>query len=64
MVYVDSEEIRWLPYVKSWAETMANILVDELKEYTVSLFEYAVDKGFVFIKKNCDYAIHQVIRCL
>lgn len=63
MVYVDAEEIRWLPYVKSWAETMSSILGDEMKEFVVGLFEYAVDKGLTFIRKNCDYAIHQVMGC-
>ncbi|XP_060520964.1 dynein axonemal heavy chain 6 [Cylas formicarius] len=60
MVYVDPDELKWLPYVKSWVKTIDDkILNDELKEFVLSLFEF-VEPGFNFIKKNCDYSIHQV----
>ncbi|KAG5888365.1 hypothetical protein JTB14_033502 [Gonioctena quinquepunctata] len=61
MVYVDSEELKWLPYVRSWiAKINENILSNEMKEFLTSLFEHAVENGFIFIKKNCTYSIHQV----
>lgn len=60
MVYVDSEEIKWMPYVKSWAERIKEKLAPDMIELLLSLFELAVEKGFIYIKKNCDYAIHQV----
>ncbi|XP_076263714.1 dynein heavy chain at 16F [Rhynchophorus ferrugineus] len=61
MVYVDSEDIKWLPYVKSWIKTISDtILNDEYKEFLLSLFSTYVQDGFDFIKKNCTYAIHQV----
>ncbi|KAJ8943600.1 hypothetical protein NQ318_006602 [Aromia moschata] len=61
MVYVDSEEIKWLPYVKSWVARMKESIINsEMKQFLLSLFEYAVENGFLFVKKNCDYSIHQV----
>ncbi|KAF5287317.1 hypothetical protein FQR65_LT02190 [Abscondita terminalis] len=61
MVYVDPEEIKWIPYTKSWAARVnENILNDEMKEYVLTLFEHAVENGFAFIKKNCGSSIGQV----
>lgn len=61
MVYVDSEELKWLPYVKSWLDKFNETLLNqEMKEFMLTLFEYAVENGFVFLKKNCEYSIHQV----
>ncbi|XP_023013028.2 dynein heavy chain at 16F isoform X2 [Leptinotarsa decemlineata] len=61
MVYVDSEELKWLPYVKSWvAKLNENLLNQEMKEFMITLFEHAVENGFIFLKKHCSYSIHQV----
>ncbi|XP_031357040.1 dynein heavy chain 6, axonemal isoform X2 [Photinus pyralis] len=61
MVYVDPDELKWLPYVKSWAVTLSErFLNQEMKEYVVSLFEYAVEHGLVFMKRYCQHSIHQV----
>lgn len=61
MVYVDSEELKWLPYVKSWLNTInENLLNDESKEFLLELFKSYVQDGLDFVKKNCVYAIHQV----
>ncbi|KAJ8983473.1 hypothetical protein NQ317_014931 [Molorchus minor] len=63
MVYVDSEEIKWLPYVKSWLARLKDSLISpDMKEFLISLFEYSVEAGFVFLKKNCEYSIHQSAR--
>lgn len=62
MVYVDSEELKWMPYVKSWINKMATTILNaEMKEYMLSLFEAYVENGFKFMAKNCSYSIHQVI---
>lgn len=62
MVYVDPEEIRWFAYVKSWIGRLnPNLVSDELKEFLQSLFDTYVEQAFAFIKKNCTYAIYQVI---
>ncbi|ERL87542.1 hypothetical protein D910_04933 [Dendroctonus ponderosae] len=61
MVFVDSEELKWMPYVKSWINTISDSLLnEELKEFLTSLFATYVQDGFDFVKKNCIYAIHQV----
>nr|CAI5844200.1 unnamed protein product [Callosobruchus analis] len=61
MVYVDSEELKWLPYVKTWLQKLSENLVNqEMKDFMLSLFEYAVENGFIFLKKNCQFSIHQV----
>lgn len=61
MVYVDADELKWLPYVKSWVTKFEDrILNEELKQFIIELFEWAVENGLNFIRRNCDYAIHQV----
>lgn len=61
MVYVDPDELKWLPYVKSWAARVNEKLMNpEMKEFMISLFEHAVEDGFIFMKKQCQYSIHQV----
>ncbi|RZC39366.1 dynein heavy chain 6, axonemal, partial [Asbolus verrucosus] len=61
MVYIDPDDIGWFPYAKSWVQRLDdNLLSAEMKEFMVSLFEHAVDAGLVYIKKNCEYSIHQV----
>ncbi|CAH1180440.1 unnamed protein product [Phaedon cochleariae] len=61
MVYVDSEELKWMPYVQSWiAGIKESILSQEMKEFISGLFELAVENGLTFLKKNCQYSIHQV----
>ncbi|KAK5640059.1 hypothetical protein RI129_010870 [Pyrocoelia pectoralis] len=61
MVYIDPDELKWLPYVKSWSATLnERFLNQEMKEYVVGLFEYAVENGLVFMKRNCQHSIHQV----
>ncbi|XP_069668946.1 dynein axonemal heavy chain 6 isoform X3 [Periplaneta americana] len=60
MVYIDPDEIKWLPYVKSWLAKLDITLPEDGRSYIEDLFSTYVEEGFVFIKKNCDYAIHQV----
>lgn len=61
MVYIDPEELKWLPYVKSWLARLSEKLIPaDLKDFVLSLFEYAVENGFVFIKKQCQFSINQV----
>ncbi|KAF2878695.1 hypothetical protein ILUMI_27474 [Ignelater luminosus] len=61
MVYVDPDDLKWFPYVKSWiAKVNEKLINSEMKEFLISLFEHAVENGFIFIKKQCQYSIHQV----
>lgn len=63
MVYVDPDELKWLPYVKTWLQLFdENILIPEMKDFVLSLFEAFVEDGFVFLKRRGEYAyfINQV----
>lgn len=63
MVYIDAEELKWFPYVKSWADKLPDKysnLKDELFVYLIDLFEAKVENGLTYVRKYCDYAIHQV----
>ncbi|KAK4872624.1 hypothetical protein RN001_014653 [Aquatica leii] len=61
MVYVDPDELKWMPYVKSWlARVNEKYLLPEMKENVLILFEHSVENGFVFMKRNCQHAIAQV----
>ncbi|KAF5272727.1 hypothetical protein FQA39_LY07754 [Lamprigera yunnana] len=61
MVYVDAEELKWFPYVRSWMNRLDETYLSlESKDYVIKLFEYAVEDGFSFIKRNCQHSIHQV----
>ncbi|XP_050519336.1 dynein axonemal heavy chain 6 [Diabrotica virgifera virgifera] len=61
MVYVDSEEIKWFPYVKSWMANFSEALLSqEMKEFMLELFDHAVENGFMYVKKHSHYSIHQV----
>lgn len=65
MVYVDSEEIKYLPFVRSWLQKFdENLLIPEMNEFLLSLFETYVEDGFTFIKKRGTFAIHQVINIM
>ena len=60
MVYVDSEELRWMPYVKTFMAENGGRLKEETKEYIMELFENYVDQGLKFINKKCVQGMHQV----
>nr|KAF6307771.1 dynein axonemal heavy chain 6 [Myotis myotis] len=59
MVFVDPEELRWMPYVKTWMTGISKKLNEETQEFLLSLFRY-VDDGLNFINKKCCQAIPQV----
>lgn len=61
MVYVDPEEIKWFPYAKSWVQRLdPSLIIPEMQDFLLSLFEGYVEDGLAFMRKNCTYAIHQV----
>ncbi|KAL1130882.1 hypothetical protein AAG570_012123 [Ranatra chinensis] len=62
MVYIDPMELKWFPYVKTWLQKLlAEDKISEASyEFIISLFETYTEAGFVFVAKNCEYAIHQV----
>ncbi|XP_066123630.1 dynein axonemal heavy chain 6 [Saccopteryx bilineata] len=60
MVFVDPEELKWMPYVKTWMKSISKKLNEETQEYILNLFEHYVDDGLHFINKKCNQAIPQV----
>ncbi|XP_052130991.1 dynein axonemal heavy chain 6 [Frankliniella occidentalis] len=58
MVYVDSNDLKWMPYVKSWLSKLS-ILPEDLKEFVLELFNRSVDRILNHILKHCDQGIPQ-----
>ncbi|XP_069482525.1 dynein axonemal heavy chain 6 [Ambystoma mexicanum] len=60
MVYIDSEELKWMPYVETWMAGLAKNLNSDTKEYLLALFKRYVEDGLRFVTKKCTQAIPQV----
>lgn len=61
MVYVDPTELKWLPYVKSWVNTLPEATIkEEYRLQIVELFETYFEEGLVFCHRNCVCPIGQV----
>ncbi|XP_054978204.1 dynein axonemal heavy chain 6 [Sorex araneus] len=60
MVFVDPEELKWMPYVKTWMNRISKKLNEETQEYILKLFQRYVDDGLHFVNKKCVQAIPQV----
>ncbi|XP_075717900.1 dynein axonemal heavy chain 6 [Rhinoderma darwinii] len=60
MVYIDSEDLKWMPYVQTWIAGLPPKLNDEMKQYILDLFERYVDGGLNFVTRKCIQAISQV----
>uniref|UniRef100_A0A8D0GTF0 Dynein axonemal heavy chain 6 n=1 Tax=Sphenodon punctatus TaxID=8508 RepID=A0A8D0GTF0_SPHPU len=60
MVYIDPEELKWIPYVKTWMAGLANKFNEETKQYLFDLFCRYVEDGLKFVNKKCSQAIPQV----
>jgi len=63
MVFCDSEELKWMPYVLTWMnDVVGEQLREETKEYLINLFAKTVENGLRFVNKKCVQAIPQVSR--
>ncbi|CAH8627144.1 unnamed protein product [Schistosoma bovis] len=60
MVYVDSEDLGWLPYVKTWIKTIEEKLTPYIMEYIMNLFIKYVDPFMNFVMTKCTTIIPQV----
>lgn len=60
MVFVDPEELKWLPFTQTWMNSYADKVKDEIREYILDLFVRYVDDGLNFIRKKCTQSINQV----
>ncbi|VEL07364.1 unnamed protein product [Protopolystoma xenopodis] len=60
MVYVDSQELGWLPYAKTWLNTVSEKLTTEIHDYLLNLFERYVEQALQFVMTKCTSMIPQV----
>lgn len=62
MVYVDPNELKWLPYITSWLQGIEERtpILAEYVPFLLELFSKYVENGFVFVKKQCFCPINQV----
>ncbi|XP_060586003.1 dynein axonemal heavy chain 6-like [Ruditapes philippinarum] len=60
MVYVDADELKWMPYVHKWMHQWEDRLKDEVKTYIMDLFERYVELGLRFVSKKCTQVMNQV----
>uniref|UniRef100_A0A5K3EMK9 Dynein_AAA_lid domain-containing protein n=1 Tax=Mesocestoides corti TaxID=53468 RepID=A0A5K3EMK9_MESCO len=51
MVYVDPDDLGWLPYVKTWLNSLKDKLNDNVRQYILRLFERFVEGGLKAIMK-------------
>ncbi|KAJ8402442.1 hypothetical protein AAFF_G00369310 [Aldrovandia affinis] len=60
MVYIDSSDLKWMPYVKTWIKGLPEILTEDMQKYLLGLFEGYIEAGLQFVYKNCVQAMAQV----
>ncbi|KAM4809142.1 dynein axonemal heavy chain 6 [Rhinophrynus dorsalis] len=60
MVYIDAEELKWMPYVQTWITGLSAQINDELKQYILDLFRRYIEDGLKFVTRKCTQAISQV----
>ncbi|XP_030643583.1 dynein heavy chain 6, axonemal [Chanos chanos] len=60
MVYIDPEELKWMPYVQTWMSGLSEKMPEAVRVYLLGLFEQYVNKGLQFVSKHCAQAIAQV----
>ena len=60
MVYIDSNELGWTPYVKTWIMKFKEKFGELYTEYLLALFEKYVDDGLNFVNKKCTQTMKQV----
>ncbi|XP_072373357.1 dynein axonemal heavy chain 6 [Scyliorhinus torazame] len=60
MVYIDADELKWMPYVQTWMAGHADRLPYEPQQYLMRLFTSCVENGLHYVNKKCTQAISQV----
>lgn len=60
MVYVDPDELKWLPFVKTWLDKWGKNMSPEAPAYLLKLFETYVEDGLRFVSKKCTQTMNQV----
>uniref|UniRef100_A0A183ADC6 Dynein axonemal heavy chain 3 n=1 Tax=Echinostoma caproni TaxID=27848 RepID=A0A183ADC6_9TREM len=59
MVYVDPEELGWMPYVQTWMSTIEGKLTPAVRDYLLNLFNHYVDPCLNFVMHECTPIIPQ-----
>ncbi|MCJ8749245.1 hypothetical protein PDJAM_G00174240 [Pangasius djambal] len=60
MVYIDPEELKWMPYVQTWLTGLSDKVTEPVRAYLMELFKNYVEKGLQFVSKRCIQAMAQV----
>ncbi|PIN96877.1 hypothetical protein AB205_0080180, partial [Aquarana catesbeiana] len=60
MVYIDPEELKWMPYVQTWIAGLPSKINDDTKKHILDLFERYIEDGLKFVTRKCTQAIPQV----
>ena len=61
MVYVPPDELGWLPYVTTWANTqLPETMTKETKKWLLEVFKSTIDDGIKFVRKNLKEGIPTV----
>lgn len=60
MVYIDSNELGWLPYVKTWMKKFEDKFGEVAAQYLLALFEKYVGDGLTYVAKKCTQTMKQV----
>ncbi|XP_047672459.1 dynein axonemal heavy chain 6 isoform X2 [Tachysurus fulvidraco] len=60
MVYIDPEELKWLPYVQTWLTGLSDKVPEPVRNYLMQLFVRYVENGLQFVLKHCTQAMAQV----
>lgn len=60
MVYIDSNDLGWRPYVKTWLLKFIEKFSEQASEHLYSLFDRYVDDGLNFANKKCTQTMKQV----
>ncbi|XP_071360020.1 dynein axonemal heavy chain 6 [Trachinotus anak] len=60
MVYIDPDDLKWMPYVQTWISGLGAKLPDPVRAYLLELFQHYVEKGLQFVMKHCTQVIRQV----
>ncbi|XP_061882783.1 dynein axonemal heavy chain 6 [Entelurus aequoreus] len=60
MVFIDPDELKWMPYVQTWISGLESNLPEAVKTYLLELFVLYVDDGLQYVWKYCIQAIRQV----
>ncbi|XP_061839882.1 dynein axonemal heavy chain 6 isoform X2 [Nerophis lumbriciformis] len=60
MVFIDPDELKWMPYVQTWISGLQSKLPEAVNTYLLELFVLYVEDGLQYVLKYCTQAIRQV----